>query len=971
MDSAHIRGGSKKRLTRWLLLASLATAPAGAAEAPPTAPDDAQFGAWVRTMKGELLGPFLGVRWFCVDGTIQPPREYACREHGGGRQSGQRDVRTEAMRTAGIPLANVLAELTPEAALADDARLLKAVLVEQFLVAVDDGWILRRARYVRGAFQAEDEALAARRILLELARDPRVTGPRYPLLREAVRLLPRPIAAGSFREVRALADELGRRDADFVDLRNLIHSRPAVDQAARVRAHALKHEDGELRQQYEALARNIETAFAHATLADQLERTAAALVDTELQALAARYRAAPDPARQLELLAGILVRIRDAMPGYSAARRLRAMELSLAAEEAAFAVARQPPGPLENSRRAQLRTFLPMLDILYGSGLITRRERLQLQQTLRTLVDAEIVSVGRYRDALAILARTPGWAARRLSLHFQPTIRSFARVEPRTEAFVADRLHASVMLSYGERLEPLVADGDRLAGVRHLLFDQPVPGGLRVLNPGLARGTLLPLADARSAGVADAIVLTAETTAELPSVAGILTESAGNALSHVQMLARNLGLPNVVIGAPQLPLLRAHTGTPIVLAASPGGTVRIAADGAAWDAWFPKSAQRPLQIEVDTTRLDLDLRQPVALSELRAADAGRIVGPKAAHLGELANRYPGQVSSALAIPFGVYRGLLDQTAPDGQQSMFDWLQLQHRLIDEIDDPAQRTRALREFLETARGWFARLEFPAGLVDRLRVDMEALFGADGRYGVYVRSDTNLEDLPAFSGAGLNRTVPNVVGFDAVLDAIRTVWASPFAERAYRWRQLAMDRPEQVYVSVLLHRTVASDKSGVMVTVDPETGDSGTLFVSANEGAGGAVDGQSAESLRVRLADGQIDLVASATEPTRRVTLAGGGLREVPANGDDVLLTQAEVGQLMVLAQGIPARYPQLRDDAGRPAPADVEFAFADGQLYLLQIRPYLQSVQAQRNALLRSLDADLAAARETAVALDEAP
>ncbi|MFA5940749.1 MAG: PEP/pyruvate-binding domain-containing protein, partial [Sinimarinibacterium sp.] len=791
------------------------------------------------------------------------------------------------------------------------------------------------------------------------------------LLREAVRLLPRPIAAGSFREVRALADELGQRDADFVDLRNLIHSRPAPDQAIRVREHALKHEDDELRRQFEALARNIETAFAHAVLADQLERTASAQVDAELQALATRYRVAPDPAQQLQLLASILVRIRDAMPGYSAARRVRAMELSLAAEEAAFAVTRQPAGPGEDSRRARLRALLPMVDILYGSGLLTRRERLQLQQTLRSLIDAQILAVGRYRDALAILARAPGWAARRLSFQFQPTVRSFARVEPRAHAFVADRLHASLMLSYGERLEPLVADGDRLAGVQHILFDQAASGGLRVLNPGLARGTLLPLADARQAGAAAAIVLAAETTAELTSVAGILTESAGNALSHVQMLARNLGLPNVVIGAQYLPLLHARIGTPIVLAASPGGTVRIAADGPAWAAWFPQATQRPVSIEVDTARLDLGLRRPVVLSDLRATDAGRIVGPKAAHLAELANRYPGKVSPALAIPFGVYRSLLDQTSPDGVQPMFDWLQLQHRLINEMDDPAQRGRALREFLETTRAWFAQVEFPAGLVDRLRADMDALFGADGRYGVYVRSDTNLEDLPAFSGAGLNRTVPNVVGLDAVLDAIRTVWASPFSERAYSWRQLAMDRPEQVYVSVLLHQTVASDKSGVMVTVDPETGDSSTIFVSANEGAGGAVDGQSAESLRVRLADGQVDLVASATEPTRRTTLAEGGLREVPASGDELLLTQAEVQQLMAIARSIPSQYPQLRDDAGRPAPADVEFAFAGGRLYLLQIRPYLQSAQAQRNALLRSLDAGLAAAREAAVALDETP
>ena len=50
-----------------------------------------------------------------------------------------------------------------------------------------------------------------------------------------------------------------------------------------------------------------------------------------------------------------------------------------------------------------------------------------------------------------------------------------------------------------------------------------------------------------------------------------------------------------------------------------------------------------------------------------------------------------------------------------------------------------------------------------------------------GVFVRSDTNVEDLPGFTGAGLNKTIPNVVGYDAILQAIREVWASPFSDRA----------------------------------------------------------------------------------------------------------------------------------------------------------------------------------------------
>lgn len=922
-------------------------------------------------MKGELQGPFLGVRWFCADGTILPPREYACRDRGGGRQFGQRGARAETIRAAGIPIANVLAELTPESALAEDAQLLKGVLVEQFLVAADDGWILRRARYVRGMFQAEDEAAAARRILLELARDPRVPGPRFTLLRESVRLLPRRFATGSFGEVRALADELALRDPGFVGLRNLIHSRPDPALAARVRAHAVASASGELRAQFEKLAADLDAAFAHTVLAGQLDRAATSLGDTQMQRLAARYRGATDPQVQLAALAEILVRIRDATAGYSPSRRLLAMELSLAAEEAAFAASRVLLSAPGDSRRTLLQSLVPLVDGLYGCGLVTQRERQTLLQAMQSLAARDAVTAGEYRDILDVLGRVPSWASNRLTFHLGPMIRSFARVDPQAHALIPDRLHASLLLAYSERLEYLAADGDRQAGVAHMLFGAPVASGLRALNPGLARGVLMRLHEARASGATGAIVLAAETTADLPPVAGILTESEGNSLSHVQLLARNLGLPNVVVGRQHQAALNAQTGTPVVLAASPAGVVHIARDGPHWDAWFPQSVVKPVAVGIDMDRLDLSLSDPVALTQLRAGDAGRIVGPKAAHLGELSTRYPGMVSPGIAIPFGAFRSVLDRPAPDGSGPMFDWLRTRYRALAQIDDPARRGAARRALLDTTRAWFAAVELPDGFVERLRAAAEASFGSDGSYGVYVRSDTNLEDLPGFTGAGLNRTVPNVVGFDRILDAIRTVWASVFTERAYGWRQAVMEHPEHVYASVLLHRTIASDKSGVLVTTDPLRAMDDTVFIAANEGPGGGVDGQTAESLRLSLAGLRVDLVASATEPTRRETLAGGGLREVPASGHATLLTTAELRQLAELAATIPERYPQLRDAQGQPAPADVEFAFADGRLYLLQIRPFLQNPRAQRNAFLLSLDTGLAQGRQATVKLDEAP
>lgn len=918
-------------------------------------------------MKTDALGPFHGVRWFCADGAILPPREYACRSHGGGRQSGQHDARAEAIRAAGIPIANVLSGLTPDAALANDAQLLKAVLLEQFLIDVDDGWILRQARYVRGVTQAEDEMESARRILLALAQDPRSAGTHFALLREAVRALPKPFTPGSFREVRALADELAQRDDAFRDLRNLIHSRPSAELSARVRAHAATLPEGELRAQFDRLAADLDSAFAHATLSERLRSTAATLADRELQTLAEHYATAGPDTDQIALLARIIVRVRESMVRYPAARRVLAMEVSLAAEQAAFAATRSAQSPDSLNRRERLHALAPLVNILYGCGLLTERERAGIAARL-VVLDLQRSTLSEYRDAVTALERVPGWTANRLAFHFGPTVRSFARVEPRSRALIPDRLRASVALRYSEILEPIVADADRLSSVRHELFGSHVVLGLRALNPGLARGTLMQLDPAHPSRAAAAIVLVPETVSELPAVAGILTEAEGNELSHVQLLARNLGLPNVVVDRRHLPQLEAHIGVSIVVAASPGGIVRITRDGPQWDTWFPAAPSAPKHIAVDPGRLDLSQRAPIPLDSLRADDAGRIVGPKAANLGELSNRYPGMVAPGLAIPFGVYRAVLDQPAPDGTQSMFAWMQAQHCRLAGIEDAAERKAASTVFLEHVRAWFATVALPADLVDSLRVLTPQTFGADG---IYVRSDTNLEDLPGFTGAGLNRTVPNVVGFDKVLSAIREVWASPYTERAYGWRQGVMDRPEHVYVSVLLQRAVPSEKSGVMVTADPVSGDAGYVLIAVNEGAGGAVDGQSVESLRLRLADERVELLNSATEPMRRETVAGGGLRDVPASGNPAVLMPAERRALAQVARTIPQRYPQLRDAENRPAPADVEFAFAGGRLYLMQIRPFLHSTRAQRSAYLRQLDAGVAPAADAFVDLDAVP
>ena len=101
-----------------------------------------------------------------------------------------------------------------------------------------------------------------------------------------------------------------------------------------------------------------------------------------------------------------------------------------------------------------------------------------------------------------------------------------------------------------------------------------------------------------------------------------------------------------------------------------------------------------------------------------------------------------------------------------------------------------------------------EVRAGLVTL----MAEQFGTPGSYGVFIRSDTNVEDLPQFTGAGLNETIPNVVDFEAQLRGVPRVWSSVLSPRALAWRSSVLENPEKIYASVLLMKSVPATKSGL---------------------------------------------------------------------------------------------------------------------------------------------------------------
>jgi phosphoenolpyruvate synthase/pyruvate phosphate dikinase len=275
--------------------------------------------------------------------------------------------------------------------------------------------------------------------------------------------------------------------------------------------------------------------------------------------------------------------------------------------------------------------------------------------------------------------------------------------------------------------------------------------------------------------------------------------------------------------------------------------------------------------------------------------------------------------------------------------------------------------LAEFREKIRNMPFLAEFEQRLIRRLQEDFE---WPDGSLGVFVRSDTNAEDLPEFTGAGLNLTVPNQVGTQQITQAIKNVWASPFTERAYGWRSRFLIGSDQVYPSVILMRAVPADKSGVIATVDLETGDPDDITVNVNEGVSAVVDGGVAESLLLEPGGG-VRLLHQARSSYRKQCSLSGGFENLPARGEDYLLTPDEITQLRRLVYEVKQKYTPARSASGEPLPWDIEFGFEKGELRLFQIRPLVRYQQLQTLEALAKIEAEESTPPMTTVRLDEAP
>ena len=912
-----------------------------------TSPPGVKLQADIMTIKNNARGPFRRLRWFCHDGKILPPKPHACAKPG-GVQHGQLTKKVIDLRNSGFLIANLLADYTKNAPTKNiDLKSIKSILLEQFLIGYDDGWIFHNARYYRGAIQSEREIEGAEEIIKWLLSTLELTDQNYLLLWEAFRLLPHETNIASSTRIRDQATRLARLDSGFEKLRAKLHGQPEGEDAQRIRQYSASQGKRKLQSDYRKLAHQIDQLFSPEVSIQALKKHHLINMSDDLVLF---IKHLPEsPSQRLEQGSRILVQLRESFPQKSSSQQIQSLQLGELVEQIVFAAGNELINKAADTpRNQQLGWLRASADTLYGTGMISKRGLTTIHENIETLQSAA-PTIKQYRNQLRDLNRVTSWASQWLKFHFQAEVAHLSTLEPLSTLMIPTRLRGSTLQFYSTILDGLIRDSDQLAGTKSTIFDQVSGSGVRALNPGIAQGTL-KLAGENEDFEADSIYLLPETVSTLPPVAGILTLGEGNSVSHIQLLAANLGIPNVAIDDSMRAAIEAAVDKEVFLAVSAGGVVKL--NYADTNTQTVTPLDEASIIKPDLDKLDLETKKILRLSKIGNHDSGRTAGPKAARLGELNHQFPGTVVEGLVIPFGYFREFLDQKDQDSNNSLFEWMKLEYQLISLVEGK-HRKALTRRFLRLLNQKIIDMPFPENLHQELETTLNTVFGTSGSYALFVRSDTNIEDLPGFNGAGLNLTVPNVVGFEPLLKAIKRVWASPFTPRAFAWRQGRMVNPEHVYPSILLMKTVPVDKSGVMLTFDTVTGSQNKLTIATNFGIGGAVQGQAAEEIRVDIKTGNATLLADATNPLQRNANLLGGLKVNSVSADGQVLSDNEISQLHQLAKQIEDRYPQ-KDEQGETTIADVEFGFENGKLRLFQIRPYLRSRAASNNQYLIELD-----------------
>lgn len=411
------------------------------------------------------------------------------------------------------------------------------------------------------------------------------------------------------------------------------------------------------------------------------------------------------------------------------------------------------------------------------------------------------------------------------------------------------------------------------------------------------------------------ILVLKELPISLPPVRGVIVAKPSSPLSHINILAKGWNIPNIYVKNADKLFKELNT-------------YWIELDAGMTDYSFKRvtsSSEIPDTPDDQVPPADLKATKLVGLKEMRKADS-IAYGSKAANLGEMLHaKMPGvSVPDGFSIPYYWYDKFMKDNGID---------KIILALIDD-NDFVHNPRIRRQKLDELRKTIQNGKFD----DQLRAEVIAKWKTQlGGKPVFVRSSSNSEDLPNFSGAGLYSSVANVREEDKLIEAVKKVWASLWNFQGYEARVRNYVSQTDVYMSALVQIGIDMGRGGVMITKDPfDERNRNAVYISAVCGHNSKVvdnDGIPEQVLFNPKSNSVIVMTLSDQKNALRFDEKG-DLKVVDncAGNRKRVLTDMQVRNLAKAAVRIKKAFGGKKDQ-------DIEWGIMNGRIYIVQARPYI--------------------------------
>jgi len=414
------------------------------------------------------------------------------------------------------------------------------------------------------------------------------------------------------------------------------------------------------------------------------------------------------------------------------------------------------------------------------------------------------------------------------------------------------------------------------------------------------------------------IIVLRELPISLPPVRGVIVAKPSSPLSHINILAKGWNIPNVYIKDADKLFRDYDTFVFSLNATLTDYKLERASLDDVKTAFISPDQQVP-PADLKTTKL-------LGLREMRKKDS-IAYGSKSANLGEMLNSQITSITvpDGFSVPYYWYDKFMKD---NGLDKVIEELMDQN---DFVHNPRVRRQKLDDFRKAVQNGKFDDSLRKAVIDKWKTQL-------GAKPVFVRSSSNSEDLPNFSGAGLYSSVPNVIAEDKLIEAVKKVWSSLWNFQGYEARVRNYVSQSDVYMSALVQVGVDMEKGGVMITKDPfDERNHNAVYISAVCGHNSKVVDNVGipEQILFNPKSNSVIVMTLSQQENSLAFDAKGDLKETAdkcAGAKKRVLTDLQARNLATAAI-------RIRGAFGGKKEQDIEWGILDGKIYVVQSRPYI--------------------------------